>query len=203
MNTAIEAVLSLVNPVNAELDKFGRWICEGQRLPQVSMRAELSDEGIFNAAFEVVSPQPLYVNETFSKGASAQGLWQWDVVEAFIQPDNATPTYYEFVLSPLGQHFEQTVYKPRAVVDKSLRSGVKVVSQIFPSQPFKDLKWTSKMTVDLKPLGWNATTGRVKWNCFSILGDPNKGCGRSFWSLNLPLQTTPDFHKPEYFAAFE
>lgn len=67
--------------------------------------------------------------------------------------------------------------------------GVKHSVQRFPGG------WNGEIIIPMENLGWNGDPCQIMGNAFAILGKPP----RSFWSLNLPPEVKPNFHKPEYF----
>lgn len=195
--------LQLVHPCGIRPDRFNRLVADGEMLPKVSVWAVLNQmTGHLRVSFEVASYQPLHVNESLSRGASQDGLWNWDVVEIFLQPNVSSPTYYEFVMSPLGQHFELEIFEPRVRTNPKFRSSARFHGFEVRNQG-DQFFWNANMEIDLKTLGWKPETGRLKWNCFAILGNPSVSPGRSYWGLNLPEQAQPDFHLPKHFTALD
>ena len=190
--------LGLVHPTQMREDRFGRLCVGGAELPRVTVVGRLETEtGFFFCDFSIESKQPPFLNKELAIGVSQQGLWNWDVVEVFLQPNVSSSTYYEFVVSPLGQHFELEVFEPRRRVNPLFRSGARISAVMGTGG------WRSSIKVDLRKIGWAPLTGRLKWNCFAILGQPDSAPGRSYWSLNLPEQTEPDFHLPQYFTPLD
>lgn len=143
--------------------------------------------------FEVAGADPV-VNPDLSREESAHGLWDWDVVEVFI----AHPTldrYFEFQISPLGQHFELEVLEPRKRTNADYRSGFKK-----RAVRVSDDAWTATFQIPWTALGWPSEhkgARTVRGNAFAILGSSES---RSYWSLFTPPQETPDFHRPQEFG---
>jgi len=131
-----------------------------------------------------------FTNRALSKDESVWGLWDWDVVELFLQPRADEPTYYEFIVSPLNQNFELQIFEPRKKFDKSFRSGF-----FHDAVVHSEKLWTAELSVPLEKLGWDGNPKSLRGNAFAILGEKP----RTYWSLFLPPQMKPDFHLPSYF----
>ena len=135
------------------------------------------------------------VDEVYTKDWSKNwGLWNKDVVEAFLQlRDNDSDLeapYLEIQLSPLNQPFALIVTEPR--------------KKFFapPSLDFKtevtlsDKLWTGKMMVTLPE---ELRGGQLYGGFFSCLTkDP-----REYYALEPNPETNPDFHRPELFLKLE
>ncbi len=140
--------------------------------------------------FEVESASD-YVNPELSTEGSQPGLWDWDVVEVFLQ-NPARDRYFEFQLSPLGQHFELEILEPRKRVNDQYRSSfAKQVKRISAT------RWEARFRISWKALGFGAQPTQVFGNAFAILGEPER---RHYWSLLTPPQEKPDFHIPKHFG---
>jgi hypothetical protein len=129
-------------------------------------------------------------NPALARDASQWGLWDWDVVELFLQPRAGDSTYYEFQVSALGQFFELEIFEPRKRFNKEFSSGFGHKASMRPGG------WTAEMRIPLAKLGWKGDAAMLRGNAFAILGAPSP---RSYWSLFLPPQQKPDFHLPEKF----
>lgn len=164
-----------------------------------SVDFKLSDMETLEATFEVHG-DPFNCNEALPKDSSQWGLWDWDVVELFVTveppeghatPSKATPKYYEFQVSPIGQFFELEIFEPRKKFNKSFSSGFKY--NVFQ---LETNKLQVKMSIPLKQLGWRGNPADIRGNAFAVLGKPES---RTYWSVFLPQQERPDFHLPEFF----
>lgn len=166
-----------------------------EQLPQVSFKSSIfRDDLCFE--FEVRAKE-LFTNATLPHEKPAWGLWDWDVVEVFIQPNLFKTDYYEFQLSPLGQFFELEIFEPRVSWNDHFRSNLKVESQVEDKNDF--YLWLAKLSVPKSVLGLMASTveNELKGNAFAILGSAEN---RTYWSLHGPRQSVPDFHRPQYFG---
>ena len=101
-----------VHAVSVELS-----IQAGGAGPSAVLRAEFVIEG------------PTHTNPALPLGSPQWGLWEWDVVEVFVASTTASasgPTltpYYEYQVSPLGQHFELEILKPRVATNRAHRTN--------------------------------------------------------------------------------
>lgn len=123
------------------------------------------------------------------RGKSIWGLWDYDVVEVFIQYrhtfDEVSSPYFELQLSPHNQKFSLLIHEPRRVYCSPL-----------------DLDWTSKSKLDQQL--WNAefklTDPRFQeienlyFGAFAILGQDS----RQHYSLT-PKDRVIDYHRPQNF----
>lgn len=154
---------------------------------QVTMRLH---EGELQVDFEVRTPGPHFVNPALTGGVSHWGLWDWDVVELFLSVSDEC--YYEFQVSPLGQFFELQIFEPRKRFDRTFHSpGARFTASSLTPQG-----WCAQMRLPLQELRWDGNLRKLRGNAFAILGPPEQ---KTYWSLFLPQQARPDFHRPEFF----
>lgn len=118
--------------------------------------------------------------------------YQGDVVELFISVSDTTDPlpYYEFELSPFDNTFEVRVDSLRKAFAEGLHMGIQ--HHVERS----DKGWQATLAIPLRNLGWKGDVSVIRGNAYSILG---KSPNRSYWSLYLPKQIKPNFHKPEFF----
>jgi hypothetical protein len=148
---------------------------------------------LLSALFRVQSDTPSEINPALPTGSSQWGLWDWDVVELFVSCAPGGLPYYEFQVSPLGQHFELEIFEPRKRFNRDYRSGLDCVARATGPG-----RWEGELSIPLERLGWNGDPAAVTGNAFAILGP--KGA-RTYWSLFLEPQEKPDFHLPHAFRA--
>jgi len=171
--------LRLVNPVNSQVKPIA--------MPLVEVDFSLRGDE-FTALFQVTR-SPIHANPAFPANVSQWGLWDWDVVEVFLQLEPSR--YLEFQVSPLGQYFELEIFEPRKRFNKDFRSGL----QYRAWQKGSDA-WSAQMKLRLGSLGWNGDPASILGNAFAILGE---GVTKTYWSLLLDPQEKPDFHLPDKF----
>jgi hypothetical protein len=120
--------------------------------------------------------------------------FQRDVVEVFVSVSGATTNnfpYYEFELSPYNQAFQVKI----PGVKQRFQEGIHVPGFEHAVTRLNG-RWVGTMTIPLDALGWDGDVTKVVGNAYAILGKPPH---RSLWSLFLPVQTKPNFHRPEFF----
>lgn len=161
-----------------------------QEHPSIEVQFAFNN-GIFEAKFDV-KEHKTFVNPAFPRDESVWGLWDWDVVEVFLRA-NASDTYYEFQLSPLGQFFELEIFEPRKKMNNKFRSDFSHQSTITAAGA-----WSAIFRVPLKKIGWDEKPESIVGNAFAVLGEKP----RTYWSAFLPRQAKPDFHLPEFFRPF-
>lgn len=144
-----------------------------------------------SARFQVRSARPISCNPDLPLNQPQWGLWDWDVVELFVSCTPGRLPYYEFQVSPLGQHFELEIHEPRKRFNRDFRSGFS-----YAARRLSATDWDAEMCVSLDRLGWNGDPASVTGNSFAVLG-PREA--RTYWSLFEEQQLKPDFHLPERF----
>lgn len=173
-SVAISAELTLVYPEKSSLRK------------PVSVEFKIEDEHLA-ARFEVRN------DDVFGKEVLAPGEfpYQFDVVEVFVSVSDEPPyPYYEFELTPFEQTYQVKVPAAKTAFLGGLELGLK--SRIEKTRN----GWSAEMRIPLRSLGWKGDPKKIVGNAFAIFGQrPN----RSFWSLFLPQQSKPNFHRPEHF----
>lgn len=125
------------------------------------------------------------------------GLWEFDVVECFIQSRSNSECYndeyLEFQLSPLGQEFGLKIKKPREVYYTPL--DLKVTSQVNSV----DSGWEASIEIPFE--NFNHTEGnQIFGNFHACLGNEND---RGYFSLWHNDEKVIDFHRPHDFKRLE
>lgn len=156
-------------------------------------RVELTLEGdIIRAQFFIDTTGTKMNAKKLSPG---EYPYQFDVVEIFVGVRGSSYPYYEFELSPYNESFQVFI---------DWKNGKKVMTNfvdmgIETSAVIGNKSWTAEIKIPLKNLGWDGRPENIIGNAFAVLG---KSGTRSYWSLNLPEQAKPNFHKPEHFCHF-
>ena len=137
------------------------------------------------------SSRPWLFDETFSKDWSKNwGLWNRDVVEAFIQlrssPDDFLAPYLEIQVSPKNQPFALIVTEPRKKFSPPKELN-------FNHETFiegKSWKTSMKLTLPGEICG-----SEIYGSFFACLDDEP----REYYALEVNPEAVPDFHRPELF----
>lgn len=142
------------------------------------------------------SSTPWAVDESFGADWNKNwGLWNKDVVEAFLQlrkdPQDLRAPYLEIQVSPMNQPFALLIEEPRKT--------------FHPPGP--DLAFSGDVTLDAKV--WTAhmeitlpaeLRGELLYGgFFSCLLEGN----REYYALNPNPEEKPDFHRPELFLSLD
>ena len=122
------------------------------------------------------------------------GLWNKDVVEAFLQlrshEGDVQAPYLEVQVSPLNQPFALIIKEPRKVYYPP-------ENLIFKTEvTLTDKLWTGKLEVELPP----DLTGDSLYGGFyaCVSADP-----REYYALQPNIEVAPDFHRPELFLLLD
>ena len=116
--------------------------------------------------------------------------FQHDVVEVFVSVSQTHLPYFEFELSPFYQEFELKIIDPKKQMINDVHIGVTHSAERVQG------RWTARLAIPLKNLGWNGDPKEVYGNAYAILGVSPK---RNYWSLFQLNETKPNFHLPQYF----
>ena len=125
------------------------------------------------------------------------GLWDRDVVEAFIQADaQNAKVYHEFEVAPTGEKLDLVIDPEVQDIQQRLawNSGWETFVELDP----KTKPWTTVMRIPLKALSSTTPVAGERWraNFFRI-----ERAQRAFLAWNPTLKRT--FHAPERFGWIE
>lgn len=130
-------------------------------------------------------------DETFSTDWSKNwGLWNSDVVEAFIQlrafPDDLKAPYLEVQVSPLNQPFALIIVEPRKTFHppRTLDFTHEVL--------LEGNSWKSKLRFSIP----DDLKGNLYYGGFFACLEKSP---REYYAVNPNPETAPDFHRPEFF----
>lgn len=118
------------------------------------------------------------------------GLWNHDVVEAFLQlrntPDDLQAPYLEIQVSPLNQPFALIIQEPRKIfhAPKTL--------DLIHEVNVDGRNWTATLKLKLPGELRGSFMYGGFFSCLEV--DP-----REFYALEPNPETNPDFHRPELF----
>jgi hypothetical protein len=138
--------------------------------------------------FDVQSKESHVSTEFCTDKLSNWGLWDFDVVEVFIQKKCEKNHYLELQVSPLNQKFALLVKEPRkeTIEIKSLSSD------ISSTQTESGFKACFEIEVADIP----GDSNEIYANFFACLGPKEN---RSYFALNINKEAEPDYHRPELF----
>lgn len=123
------------------------------------------------------------------------GLWNKDVVEAFLQlradPLDLRAPYLEVQVSPLGQPFALLIVEPRKTFHPPA-SDLVFTSHVTLEQRV----WTAHMEITLPA---ELRGDLLYGGFFSCLLEGN----REYYALELNPEEKPDFHRPELFQVLD
>jgi hypothetical protein len=121
------------------------------------------------------------------------GLWNTDVVEAFLQlrenENDLKAPYLEIQVSPLNQPFALVIAEPRKTFFLPEKLNFTSESVV------EGRNWKAQLTIELP----HEIKGELLYGgFFSCLG-LNEG-KREFYALNPNPEANPDFHRPQLFV---
>lgn len=148
--------------------------------------------------FEARQDEPLVISDKPVVDAKTMNLWDRDVCEIFLAPDERDPRkYLEFEVAPTGEWIDVGIdlTSGKRLSNWEFASGMETAAKIG------DHLVTMAMKIPWKAFGTKPKTGDI-WlgNLFRCVGiDP--GRGYLAWSPTMTEQ--PNFHVSERFGEFE
>lgn len=156
-----------------------------------------SDKALY-VYFDANQAEPLVMSDSPNLTSTTDGLWNRDVCEIFVAPDQNQPRkYFEFEIAPNGEWLDLAIDLTgiERKTDWNYKSGMKSFAKIEGS------KIRSAAKIEWKAFGSTPKAGDI-WlgNLFRCVGkNPNRGY--LAWS---PTGTElPNFHVPDKFGEFE
>ncbi len=141
----------------------------------------------------------LNVDESWATDRSIFGLWERDVVEAFIQPE-ACEEYFEIEVSPLGQWLDAHIREPRVDVDFGWNSQLRLKAFIDSAAAM----WYAQVAIPFRSIllacvGEPVPSEGDAWrlNLFRMAGEAPD---RDYLAWRPTFTPQPDFHKPGSFG---
>lgn len=147
--------------------------------------------------FEANQTEPLVVSGTPDKTKKTMNLWDRDVVEIFVAPDNSEPRkYFEFEVAPTGEWIDVGLdtTSGKRISDWKYASGMESAARIEKDRVMMAIR------IPWNAFGRSPKAGDV-WlgNLLRCVGnDPDRGY--LAWSPTMTAE--PNFHVPERFGAF-
>lgn len=141
---------------------------------------------------EVVADCPFYtLNKEFTAGSYENwGLWDFDVLELFVQRKDADNHYLELQTSPLSQYFALKIKRPREETEEFIPQNIKI-EVLREGQSFR-----AKFILLLDEIP--GTGHEIYGNICACLGTQNQ---REYFAANINTEEKPDFHRPELFIS--
>jgi hypothetical protein len=145
-----------------------------------------------------VQDEPLIVADKPDLTKKSIGMWDRDVSEIFIAPNQKTPNkYFEFEVAPNGEWVDLgiEVVPGKRITDWKYSSGMSSAAQAEKNKVISAIK------VEWKALGKTPRAGD-KWrgNLFRCIGkDPVRG----YLAWQPTMTKEPAFHVPDKFGWFE
>jgi alpha-galactosidase len=149
--------------------------------------------------FEANQNEPLVIHNKPNRAVKAIGLWERDVFEIFIAPDQTDlRTYFEFEAAPTGEWLDVRIeILPNGMrqSDFEYDSGMKVAAKIFGKKIFAVIK------IEWQSFGKKPHCGEIwRGNLFRCIGS---GSRRGYLAWQPTRTESPNFHVPEAFGKFE
>ncbi|MEP7075825.1 MAG: carbohydrate-binding family 9-like protein [Acidobacteriota bacterium] len=148
--------------------------------------------------FEANQNEPLILSEKANLGSKTLKMWDRDVCEIFIAPDQKEPRkYFEFEVAPNGEWIDLTIdlTSGERVTGWDFRSGMTSAARVDGDRILMAIK------VEWKALGKTPNKGET-WlgNLFRCVGkEPTRG----YLAWRPTLTAEPAFHVPEKFGEFK
>jgi alpha-galactosidase len=142
----------------------------------------------------------LIINPDWETAAPVRGLWEKDVVEAFLRPESCDD-YFEIEASPLGQWLDVHIIKPRIDVDYRWESGLELRAGVDHEARI----WSVIVRLPFAPMMSLYTERQApkvgdawRLNLYRMAGEhPN----REYLAWRPTFTAQPDFHVPSAFGS--
>jgi hypothetical protein len=149
---------------------------------------------LFVAPFDKITVDQNVVPD---KSGDCWNIWDHDVVELFISDNSKIKTYFEFVISPLGQHIDISHTKNWLGQRKSFAGYTSGWQSAVRLDEQKKL-WITEFRIPLKAINTSKSRSEnvFKFNAYRCNGcDPD----RAYLALYATYTPMPNFHVPERF----
>ena len=173
------APLSLRDAVTGAAPRLRTALRVARRGPDLCVRFDGRDEGTVATLTDRDAP-----------------LWQEDVFEIFLSPDDPPRTYFEFEVNPLGALFDARVESPNL-----RREGMRVATEwdcdgFAARVSVRPGRWSASVRIPLALLCAGPPPERWRANFFRI----DRGPRDEFSAWSPTLAEPPDFHVPGRFG---
>lgn len=147
--------------------------------------------------FEANQAEPLVLADKPDLSKKAMNLWDRDVVEIFVAPDQTQPKkYFEFEAAPTGEWID---------VALDATSGKRVSDWDYASEMESAAKIEKDRVVIVMKIPWKAFGKTPKvgdvW-LGNLLRCVGKDPGRGYLAWSPTMTKNPNFHVPERFGEF-
>lgn len=152
----------------------------------------------FYIRFEANQFEPLVVSANPNLKTKTHGLWNRDVCEIFVAPNENEPRkYYEFEIAPNGEWIDLAIQQ----LPETRETDFAYDSAMQTAALIETNKITMAIKIEWKAFGKTPRAGEIwKGNLFRCLGS-GETRGYLAWS---PTETAaPNFHVPEKFGEFQ
>jgi hypothetical protein len=148
--------------------------------------------------FEANQAEPLIISETPNLETKTRGLWDRDVCEIFVAPEQEEPRkYFEFEIAPTGEWIDLAIHQlpERRETDFEYDSGMRSAARIEKDKVLMAIK------IEFKAFGKTPEANDVwRGNLFRCVG---AGETRGYLAWQPTGTPQPAFHVPEAFGEFE
>ncbi|HEY0428930.1 MAG TPA: carbohydrate-binding family 9-like protein [Pyrinomonadaceae bacterium] len=148
--------------------------------------------------FEANQTEPLIISDAPNLETKIHGLWDRDVCEIFVAPDNReTQKYFEFEIAPSGEWIDLAIHKlpDKRETDYDYDSKMETAARIEKDKILMAIK------INWKAFGKTPQTNDV-WlgNLFRCVGE---GETRGYLAWRPTKTEKPNFHVTEAFGEFQ
>lgn len=146
--------------------------------------------------FEANQTEPLIISDAPNLEAKTRGLWDRDVCEIFVAPDEPQK-YFEFEIAPSGEWIDLEIQWKFGMRETNWNYN----SEMQTSARIEKDKVRMAIKIDWKAFGKTPKTGDVwRGNLFRCVGE---GKNRGYLAWRPTKTEKPNFHVPEAFGEFE
>jgi hypothetical protein len=123
-------------------------------------------------------------------------LWQEDVFEVFLSPEDPPRLYYEIEVNPLGTLFDARITSPDLSRDSMRVETAWDCEGLSARVTRAEGRWSASLRIPLAGLCPGALVSRWRANFYRI----DRGATDEYSAWSPPLADPPDFHRPERFG---
>jgi len=160
-------------------------------------RAVWSDELLY-IRFDCNQAEPLVINNAPQTDTKTDKLWEFDVCEIFIAPNDDEPRrYFEFEVAPTGEWLDLAIHQ----TPQGRETNWQYESQMITSAKIEENRVMMAICIPFSSISFQPKINmRKRANLFRCVGS---GTNRGYLAWQPTLTTTPNFHVPEAFGWIE